>query len=259
MALIDPDDGTVNQATGLIPTDRLFLFRVSGGKFYINPAFFVSRANHTGTQSRTTISDFDAGVSANATVSNNTTLANTAQSTADTANTNAGTALSAANAAQSAVDAVEVKTDQITITAATDLDAIRTKVNGIGITDNQNIITNAQIAQLLRFSRSEAKQSLSGATPNLNCDNGYNADFPMTVNAVINITNVPAGLVSGGQVILRDTNGYTVSMTLAGSSTNVAKMVGAEDLPAGVSDTAILTWIYDGTYLTYNVGKRTEA
>lgn len=92
------------------------------------------------------INDFSVAVSANATVTNNTTLANIAQSTADAANTNAGTALSAANAAQSAVDAVEAKTDQITITAATDLDAIRIKVNGIGVTDNENIITNAQIA-----------------------------------------------------------------------------------------------------------------
>lgn len=201
----------------------------------------LDRQYHTGSQLAATISDLTNAINTNPNVNNNTTNRHSHANKAllDTyAQTESNLAAAVTNSHSHANKAV--------------LDGITSQGSG-------TIITAAQIAQVLRFSRSETKQSLSGGTPTLNCDNGYNADFPMTVNAVINITNAPAGVISGGYVILRDTNSYTLTMTLAGSSANVAKMVGAEDLPAGASDTAVLTWIYDGTYLTYNIGKRTEA
>lgn len=243
MADIDINDPSF---TEVLPANLLAAHRMlvdgTGANQFIDPDKLIDRSNHTGTQTRTTISDFEAGVSANATVTNNTSLANTAQSTADTANTNAGTALIAANSAQSDVDAVEVKTDQITITAATNLDAIRVKLDsitsigsgdiittgernkltGLSVTDNQNIITSAQIALLNKFNLEHTKQAISGTgIQTFDLNNGTNADSTISGNQTLDFVNTYA--LANGVVKFINTDGNT--LTLSGSGITFKKSV----------------------------------
>jgi len=83
-----------------------------------NAAYYKSRANHTGTQTASTISDFDTEVEANTDVAANTAARHTHANKA---------ILDATTASYTTAD--ETKLDYITITQAVDLDAIETRVN----------------------------------------------------------------------------------------------------------------------------------
>lgn len=83
-------------------------------------AYYRSRANHTGTQTASTISDFQSTVSANTDVAANTAARHTHANKTILDNTTA-----------SFTTADETKIDYITVTASTDLDAIRTRVESL--------------------------------------------------------------------------------------------------------------------------------
>lgn len=177
------------------------------------------------------ISDFSVAVSGNADVLSNTnnrhaphtnravidliTNAGSGQIITATERSNIITALSDSASAKS-------KTDQITITSATDLDAIRTKVNGINIADNQNIITNAQIALLNKFNLAHTKQVIAGTGVQIfNLNNGWLADSTISGNQTLDFSN--ASLGANGVVKLINTDGNT--LTLSGSGITFKKSV----------------------------------
>ena len=85
-----------------------------------NSAYHRNRANHTGTQTASTISDFQSTVSANTDVAANTAARHTHANKTILDNTTA-----------SFTTADETKLDYLTVTAATNLDDIRTRVNDL--------------------------------------------------------------------------------------------------------------------------------
>lgn len=145
-----------------------------------------------------------------------------------------------------------------------DLGAISTVANtakavtdSISNTGSGSIINVAERSQIINLIKENTNQNLTSTTPSMDVNDGYNATLSMAGNTVIDLVNLTG--VQSGVILLLNTNGATVSLTNNGTVTNVVKMFGTEDLPPGPTDTAILTWIYNGTYLTYNIGKRTQA
>lgn len=106
-------DFTYNDAANTI-TATVLDSPLLGGQ---NSAYYRSRANHTGTQTASTISDFQTTVSANTDVAANTTARHTHSNKTILDNTTA-----------SFTTTDETKIDYLTVTAATNLDDIRTRV-----------------------------------------------------------------------------------------------------------------------------------
>lgn len=146
-------DFTYDDAAGTITADVLDSPLLQGQ----NGAHYLNRANHTGTQAASTISDFDTEVSSNSDVaantaarhthSNKTILDNTTASfttahedkldgiesgaTADMTESEIKIAYESNADTNAYTDAEKTKVGYISVTAATDLDAIRTRVNGL--------------------------------------------------------------------------------------------------------------------------------
>lgn len=236
--------------------------------------------------SSTDISDFTASVNNNANVLSNTTARHTHANKAlldtyDQANADISSAISDSHTHANKslldtydqtnvdiTDAVSKKHTHANIALLDNITGVgsgviisgteRTKLGTITVGDSGSIITLAQIASIVKLDRANTIQVLaSTTTPVMNVNLGFNGSLVMAGNTVINLTNLTG--VMGGFVMLTTTTGYTLTIQNNGSSTNVAKMVNSEDLPAGAGDTGMLTWIYDGSNLTYNIGKRTEA
>lgn len=214
----------------------------------------LDRQYHTGTQSAATISDIKTTISNNVTVLNNTNVANSAQGDATNALADAATALGVANSAQSDATSAKDKTDQITITAATDLDAIRTKVGNITITDNGSIITNAQIALLASFLESVTKQSISGTgVQSFDLSLGQHAD--VTISGAIDL-NFSNGVASkNGLIFCSNTNGNTLDLSGTGLT---FKKRGASGLLEAYSQITLSAGAADEQVIAYHFRTSTE-
>lgn len=248
MADIDIRDASVQEAIALAAGDRIPIFKTAAGKRYIDPAFFVGRANHTGTQLAATISDFDAQVSANPDVLQNTTDNHTHINKGildDITDAGSGVIISTAE---------RDKIGFIAITQAVDLDAIETKIDSIVITDNASIITIAQIDLLTAFQQSQTVQSISGTgVQAFDLNSGCHANVIVSGAIDLALSNGVAG--KNGLITLTNTNGQTLD--LSGSGLTFKKR-GASGILEAYSQITLSVGATDEQVIAYHFRTSTE-
>jgi len=268
MAVVDPDDGTVQLATALAGGDLIVLFRTAAGKWVIDPAFLVNRANHTGNVPAANVSGLDTAIDANGNVSANTSARHTHlnKATLD-AITDAGSGVIISTAERGKIgfitvtqsvdlDAIESKLDSITDVGSGVIisSSERSKLGSITITDNTSLITNAQISLLSAFSKSVTKQSISGTgSQSFDLDSGNHADVTISGAITLDFVNGVSG--QNGLIFCSSTNGNTLDFSGTGLT---FKKRGASGLLEAYSQITLSAGASDEQVIAYHFRTSTE-